>query len=76
MPFGLTNPPAFFQEFINNTFQPFLDKFCTAFLNDSLIYSDNVKEHTEHVTAVLTSLKEAGLYLKAEKCEFHKEEVM
>jgi hypothetical protein len=23
----------------------------------------------------MTSLKEAGLYLKVEKCEFHKEEV-
>jgi hypothetical protein len=32
-------------------------------------------EHMEHVTAVMTSLKEAGLYLKEQKCEFHKEKV-
>src|ERR1700687_3897026 len=75
MPFGLTNAPASFQEFINDTVRPFLDIFCTAFLNDILIYSDNLKEHKEHVRAVMTTLKEAGLYLIAEKCGFHKEEV-
>src|ERR1700737_2423471 len=75
MPFGLTNAAASFQEFINNTLRPFLDIFCTAFLDDILTYSDNLKEHKEHVRAVMTTLKEAGLYLKAEKCEFHQQEV-
>jgi hypothetical protein len=75
MPFGLTNMPASFQEFINDTLRPFLDIFCTAFLDDIIIYSDNLKEHKEHVRMAMTSLKEAGLYLKADKCEFHKEEV-
>src|SRR6202158_3469414 len=75
MPFGLTNAPASFQEFINNTLRPFLDIFCMVFLDDILIYSNNLKEHKEHVRAVITTLKEVGLYLKVEKCEFHKEEV-
>jgi NADH:ubiquinone oxidoreductase subunit E len=44
-------------------------------VDDILIYSNNLREHKEHITAVMTSLKEAGLYLKAEKCDFHKEEV-
>jgi hypothetical protein len=48
LPFGLTNAPASFQKFIN-TLQPFLDMFCTAFLNDILIYSDKQKEHQKHV---------------------------
>ena len=75
IPFKLTNAPAFCQEFINNTLQPFLGIFCTVFLDNILIYSDNLKNHKEHVRAVITILKEVGLYLKAEKCEFHKEEV-
>jgi hypothetical protein len=75
MPFGLTNAPVSFQEFINDTLRPFLDIFCTAFLDDMLIYKDNLNEHKEHVAAVMISLKEAGLYLKVEKCEFHKAEV-
>ena len=34
-----------------------------------------MKEHKEHIRAVMQTLKEAGLYLKAEKHEFHQEEV-
>jgi hypothetical protein len=54
MPFGLTNAPASFQEFINDTLQPFLNIFCMAYLDDILIYSDNLEEYKEHVTAVMT----------------------
>jgi hypothetical protein len=74
MPFGLTNAPASFQEFISDTLQPFLDIFCTAFLDDIFILSDNLLEHKEYIRAVMTTMKEAGLYLKAEKCEFHQQE--
>jgi hypothetical protein len=42
MSFGLTNAPAFFQEFINDTLRPWLDIFCTASLEDILIYSNNL----------------------------------
>jgi Reverse transcriptase (RNA-dependent DNA polymerase) len=31
MQFGLTNAPATFQHFINDTLRPFLDRFCTAY---------------------------------------------
>ena len=32
IPFGLTNAPADFQKFINDTLRPYLDIFCTAYL--------------------------------------------
>jgi len=41
MPFGLRNGPASFQHYINNTLREHLDVFCTAYLDDILIYSDN-----------------------------------
>ena len=75
MSFELTNAPASFQEFINNTLRSFLDIFCTAFINDILIYSNNLKEHQGYIRVVLTMLKESRLYLKVEKYQFHKEEV-
>ena len=75
MPFGLTNTPASFQEFINDTLRTFLDIFCTPLLDDILIYSDNVNEYKEYIRTVMTPLKEAKLYLKAEQYEFHKEVV-
>jgi len=34
MPFGLTNAPVDFQRFINDVLHPFLDNFCTAYLDD------------------------------------------
>ena len=75
MPFGLTNAPASFQHFINDTLHEYLDVFCTAYLDDILIYSENPKEHTDHVRLVLTALSGAGLNLKPEKCEFRRSTV-
>jgi hypothetical protein len=40
-----------------------------------LIYSDSEEEHVGHVKWIMQRLLEAGLYLKPEKCEFHKETV-
>jgi hypothetical protein len=75
MPFGLTNAPATFQTFINNVVAPYLDRFCTAYLDDTLIYSDTLEEHQEHVNRVLEAFEKAGLHLKPEKCEFQCQEV-
>ena len=75
LPFGLTNAPADFLRFINKTLAPFLDHFTSAYLDDILIHSDTMKEHTRHIHRVLERLNGAGLHLKPEKCEFHKMEV-
>ncbi|KAG0160247.1 hypothetical protein PDIDSM_7774 [Penicillium digitatum] len=70
MPFGLTGAPASFQRFINDTLREYLDCFCTAYLDDILIYSRTRAEHIEHVRKVLQRLREAGLFAKLSKCEF------
>jgi hypothetical protein len=75
MPFGLTNAPASFQHFINDVLWPYLDVFITAYLNDILIYSDNINDHQNHIPKVLEALSKASLHLKPEKCEFHQQEV-
>ena len=72
MPFGLTNALATFQRYINNTLRPYLDLFCTAYLDDVIIYSDTQEEHNEHVRLVLELLTKAGLHAKPQKCEFGK----
>jgi hypothetical protein len=75
MPFGLTNTPATFQNYINDVLAPYLDHFCTAYLDNTLIYSYNFEEHQQHVRLVLDAFAKAGLHLKPEKCEFHQQEV-
>ena len=75
MPFGLTNAPAAFQRFMNDIFSNLLDVCVMIYLDDILIYSNDMSEHHQHVKEVLKRLHKAGLYAKAEKCEFHSESV-
>jgi hypothetical protein len=72
MQFGTTNAPADFQGYINDTIRETLDCFPSAYLDNILIYSDSIEEHKEHVKWVMECLLKAGLYLKLEKCKFHK----
>jgi hypothetical protein len=70
MPFGLCNAPASFQNYINHTLHDLLDKTCTAYLDDVLIYSASRKDHRKHVREVVQRLIEAGLQIDIHKCEF------
>jgi len=60
---------------MNDRLRDFLDEFLVVYVDDMLIYSDNLKEHRMHVRKVLERLQEAGLFLKPSKCEFHRQEV-
>src|SRR3978361_1991264 len=71
MPFGLTNAPASFQRWINEILSEYLDIFCVAYLDDILVFSDNLDNHKRHVRTILAKVAETGLTLKASKCEFH-----
>jgi hypothetical protein len=53
LPFGLTNGPAIYQRYMNEVLFDYLDDFCTVYLDDILIYSDNVLEHEHYVKLVL-----------------------
>jgi len=75
MPFGLTNAPTAFQQFMNNIFSNLLDVYVMIYLDDILIYSNNMSKHHQHVKEVLKHLCKAGLYAKAEKCKFHSKSV-
>src|SRR5947207_14313054 len=70
VPFGLTNGPATYQQYMNDVLFDYLDDFCTAYLDDIMIYSDNELKHEEHVCKVLLRLCEAGLQADIKKSEF------
>ena len=57
MPFGLCNGPATFQRFINSVLFDYIDDFCTAYIDDILIYSEDPLEHEAHVCKVLDRLR-------------------
>ena len=73
MPFGLKGAPATFQRFINWVLREYLDDFCSAYVDDVIIYSSGTYEdHMEKVELVLKKLLAAGLHLDPKKCEFAK----
>ncbi|KAL0151794.1 hypothetical protein M9458_052945 [Cirrhinus mrigala] len=75
MPYGLSVSPSVFQTFMNKVFREFLHRFVVVYIDDILIYSRNMAEHRQHVQQVLHKLRQHQLYLKLEKCEFHKSSV-
>ena len=70
MPFGLTNAPTTFMDLMNRVFQPYLDRFVIVFIDDILVYSGILEEHSEHLRIVLQTLRERQLYAKLSKCQF------
>ena len=70
LPFGLTNGPSTYQRYMNDVLFDYLDDFCTAYLDDILIYSETLEEHEAQVKKVLQRLREAGLQVDLKKCEF------
>ncbi len=46
-----------------------------VYLDDVVIYSKNMEEHVQHLDWILDQLKQAGLKIKVEKCEFAKSEI-
>lgn len=76
MPFSLTNALATFCTLMNKLFHPYLDKFVVVYLDDIVVYSDTLEEHVNHLRKVFQVLRENELYVKREKCDFAKEEVI
>ncbi len=71
MLFDLCNESVSFQKYINNILHEHLNKFCTAYLNDILIYFDNKLKHEIYVKLILWKLQEADLQMNIIKCKFH-----
>ena len=69
--FRLTNRPAIYQQYINNILFEYLNDFCSVYLDDILIYSDNELEYQQHVEKILQQLCNAGLQADIKKCEFN-----
>ena len=60
MPFGLSNGPAVFQRFMNDIFTDMLDVCVVVYLDNILIYFNNMDIHKTHVREVLKQLRENG----------------
>ena len=68
LPFGLKNAPAEFQRVMDRVLAGL--PFVKCYIDDILVFSENVKEHQKHLTMVLNRLMEHGLKLHPSKCTF------
>ena len=75
MSFDLCNVSRTFQIFINVTLREYLNKFCTIYVDDILIYNNTRKKHVKQMRKILHKLKKAELYLNIDKCEFFVHEI-
>ena len=71
--FGLTGGPAIFVRLMQIVLSGL--NHAVVFGDDILIYSDSFEEHADHLRAVLSRLKDAGLVINASKCQFGMTEV-
>jgi len=75
MPFGLVNAPGTFQTMMNKIQREFMDHGVVVYLDDILIYSENMKDHIKLVQKVLDRLEQQDLGVSLKKSVFHQEEV-
>ncbi len=67
MLFRLNNTPATFQILINKILRQYIGKFVQVYLDDVIIYSNNLDKHKRYIKAVFEKIREANLKLKPSK---------
>lgn len=73
--FGLKNAPYCFSNLMDKVLRGQED-FALPYLDDVAVFSSSWPEHLAHLRAVLTRLREAGLTVKAPKCQLAQAEVL
>jgi len=74
--FGMTNSPATFQTMMNDVFRTVIaEGIVIVYLDDILIFTKMEEEHEQVVQRVLEILAEHKLFLRPEKCEFHRKQI-
>jgi hypothetical protein len=75
MPMGLHNSPAIYQHHMTTALQEHLGKICHIYLDDIVIWSNSVEDHTKHIHMVMQSLIKVKLYCNPNKCKFFQKEI-
>ena len=73
LPFGISSAPEFYQKRMSETLEGIEGVVCH--MDDVLVYGKDQNQHDIRLEAVLRKLKETGITLNAEKCEFSRNKV-
>ena len=69
MPMGFRNTPAIHQWQVAMALQKFIGRICHIYLDDIIIWSQDIEEHMRNMHTILNALKEAKLYINCKKTE-------
>ena len=75
MPFGIAAAPVTFQRLMNRVLGKLNWKIAIVYLDDIIIYSNDITKHYENLKLVFDQIKASGLKIKLSKCTFLKQEV-
>ena len=70
MPMGLPEAPGTFMHLMHFVLRPYIGVFVVVYFDDILVFSKTMKEHLNHVRAILQTLHKESLYANMKKCTF------
>ena len=70
MTFGLAAAPSIFCRYMSRVLAHINKDFHNLYMDDFVIYSKNVNEHLQHVSAILSALEEGGMKVDLQKSKF------
>ena len=68
LPFGVSNAPELYQKVMSHIFKGL--KGVIIYLDDILVFAKNQQEHDERLKEVLKRVRDSGIKLNKEKCQF------
>lgn len=74
LPFGMKNAGSTFQKSMDQALFPHR-KYCRSYIDDLAIYSASWNQHLHHIDQVFKTLRDIGLTVNLEKCDFGKNSV-
>ena len=75
MPFGLGGAPATFQRVMQTIFRDELLEILIVYLDDVIVFSQDIRTHLKRLEMVFRKLQEHGLKIEAKKCQFFRPKV-
>ena len=69
MPFGLGGAPATFQRVMQTIFRKELLDILIVYLDDIIVFSQDISTHLQRLKMVFQKLREHGLKIKVKKCQ-------
>ena len=59
---GLSEAPGTFVRLMHHVLRPYIGVFVVVYFDDILVFSKSLKEHVDHLRAVLQTLRKEFLY--------------